>query len=235
MHREYLKSGSRHLGKPMECLWFGHSGPPVLIFPTSLGRFYQCEDFSVTSSLSSKVDAGEMQLVCADSVDAESWYNDQIPHRERVQRHEQYDAYLHDELMPCILHRSGHSKVTTFGASFGAYHAANVAARYPEMVRKAVLFSGVFDIHRFLDGFWNDACYFHCPTAYISNADEHWIRRFTGVEWIVATGEGDPLIEENRQFSGLLTSRGIPNYLEVWQGFGHDWPWWKEHAPRFLP
>src|SRR5262245_28354967 len=181
MQREYHRFDSRHLSKPMEFLWFGHAGPAAVLFPTSMGRFYQYEDFGLITSLSDKIERGELQLVCADSVDEESWYNRQLPYADRVHRHEQYDAYLRDELIPHVRARSGSGKVSVFGASFGAYHAANFAARYPELVSKAVLFSGVFDIHRFLDGFWNDACYFHCPTAYIANIDENWARRFAAI------------------------------------------------------
>ena len=219
----------------MEFLWFGHAGPPVVMFPTSMGRFHQYEDFGLVSALSGKADRGELQLVCADSVDEESWYNEAIPVENRAQRHVQYDAYLHDELVPHVLQRSGADKIATFGASFGAYHAANYAGRYPERVRKAVLFSGVFDIHRFLGGFWNDSCYFHCPSVYFANLDDTWVRRLSNIQWILATGEEDSLINENRQFSGLLSSKGIPHYFEVWPGFGHDWPWWKQHISRFLP
>jgi esterase/lipase superfamily enzyme len=26
----------------------------------------------------------------------------------------------------------------------------------------------------------------------------------------------------------------IPHVLDVWQGFGHDWPWWRQMAHKFF-
>ena len=44
MKREYGSWTSAALGRPMEFLWFGDRGRPVLFFPTSMGRFFpmQC-------------------------------------------------------------------------------------------------------------------------------------------------------------------------------------------------
>ncbi|HYK88686.1 MAG TPA: alpha/beta hydrolase-fold protein [Acidobacteriota bacterium] len=236
MNRDYGAWTSPSLQRTMEYLWFGNAGRPVLMFPTSMGRFYQLEDFNLVNSLSGKVDAQEIQLICVDSVDEESWYNKRIGPVDRAQRHEQYDQYLRNEMIPFVRHRSARDDLAVFGASFGAYHAANVAGRYPDLVRKAILFSGIYDIHRFLDGYWDDRCYFHCPVAYIPNMDACWSGRLSQVSWIIATGEYDSLVQDNRQFSSLLSSKGIPNYAEFWPGvFGHDWVWWKENLVRFLP
>jgi esterase/lipase superfamily enzyme len=37
------------------------------------------------------------------------------------------------------------------------------------MVSRVVAFSGIYDVHKFLNGYWDDNCYFNCPTAYIPN------------------------------------------------------------------
>ena len=104
------------------------------------------------------------------------------------------------------------------------------------MRSKIALLSGIFDCHRLLDGHWDELCYFHCPSAFVPNMDEDWGRRLSGVEWVIATGEHDSLVEETRNFSNVLRMKGIPVHSEVWPGvFGHDWPFWKEHLRRFLP
>jgi esterase/lipase superfamily enzyme len=235
MQRDYQAWHSHHLNRPMEFLWFGWSGRPVMLFPTSGGRSSENEDFSLVGALAGKVEAGEIQLICVDSVDNESWYNRWAHPADRVRRHEQYDRYLRHELVPYIGHRAVRGDLVVYGASFGAYHAANFAARYPEVVSQAICFSGLYDIHRYLDGYWDDACYFHCPTAYIPNMGEHDTARLSRVGWVIATGEHDSLVNENRHFAGILASRGIPHHAEFWSGvFGHDWPWWKQHLPRFL-
>jgi esterase/lipase superfamily enzyme len=235
MQRDHVRWWSPSLGRDMDLLWFGHSGRPVLLFPTSAGRYYENEDMHLSGSLSHKVDAGEIQLILVDTVNSESWYNKGVHPAVRAARHMQYDAYLRHELVPHIHHRAQRGDLAVYGASFGAYHAANFAARYPDVVKRAVLFSGVYDIHSFTDGYWDENCYFNCPTAYIPNMSSEWVGKLSNVEWVIATGEHDTLVQQNREFSGLLWAKGIPNYLEIWNGvFGHDWPWWREHLKRFV-
>ena len=68
----------------MEVLVFGHAGTRTIVFPTSLGRFYQWEDFGMIDPLRSRLEHGAIQLFCVDSVDAESWYAKWRPPDERV-------------------------------------------------------------------------------------------------------------------------------------------------------
>ncbi len=236
MHREFIAWDSPRLGKRMELLWFGHAGRPLLIFPTAAARFYEAEDFHLVGALRDKIDRGELQVCCVDTVNLESWYNKQLHPFGRVARHEQYDAYLRHEVVPLLQRRSQREDVMTYGSSFGAYHAMNFGCRYPEIVKRVICFSGVYDVHSFLDGMWNDACYFQCPTAYVPNLDDGWVQRLRGTEFVIATGETDSLVDKNREFLGLLAKKGIPAHGEIWPGvFGHDWPYWREHLPRFVP
>ncbi len=234
MLRSYGAWESPSLGRRMEYLWFGERGRPLLLFPTSMGRFYQNEDFGLVGALADKVDAGFLQLICVDSVDAESWYDTRAHPRDRARRHDQYDRYLRDEMFPLIVQRTG-GNIAVGGASFGAYHAANVAGRYPGLVTKALCFSGLYHMGRYLDGYWDETCYFHSPAAYIPNMDEGWCGRLRNVEWVVATGENDSLIAENRGLAEILSRKGIGCHAEFWPGvFGHDWPFWNEAVKRLI-
>ncbi len=236
MIREYQRWDSPSLGRRMELIWYGNWGRPLLAFPTSLGRATQNEDGGLIRGLEGKIDAGEIQVCCVDSVDEESWYNRGAHPGWRVQRHDQYDQYLANEVVPMIRHKARREDIMTFGASFGAYHAVNFAFRHPEMVSRVISFSGVYDIHRFLDGYWSDLCYFHCPTAYIPNYDGDWIGRVSRLGIVIATGEHDHLVQPNREFAGLLQNKGIQAHFELWPGvFGHDWPFWAQHISRFVP
>ena len=46
----------------MEMLVFGHGGMPLLVFPTSQGRFYEYEDRGMIGALSPKIERGELQV-----------------------------------------------------------------------------------------------------------------------------------------------------------------------------
>ena len=74
MHREYRRRHSPGLNRETELLVVGHAGAPVLVFPTSKGKFYEWEDRGMLELLRRQVENGWLQFYCVDSVDAESWY-----------------------------------------------------------------------------------------------------------------------------------------------------------------
>jgi len=74
MKRVYHKWWSENLDRDMELLVFGHVGAKVLVFPTRDGRFYEYENLRITDVLQSKIEVGQLQLYCVDSIDAESFY-----------------------------------------------------------------------------------------------------------------------------------------------------------------
>jgi esterase/lipase superfamily enzyme len=102
MHRSYHRWYSPALNRDMELLLFGYHGAPVIIFPTSKGRFFEYEDRGMVYALREHLDQGWIQLVCVDSVDAESWYNAGAHPGDRIVRHIQYDQYVLNEVIPAV-------------------------------------------------------------------------------------------------------------------------------------
>ncbi len=236
MERAYDSFQSNLLGRRVEYLWFGHAGRPLLMFPTSGGRFWENEERGLVASVADYVAEGRLQVCCIDAFNDESWNNLSVAPAERVRRHDLFDRYLATEMVPMIGARAGRGDLAVYGASMGGFHAVNFSARHPDQVSRVIALSGLFDNHRMLDGHWDDICYFHCPTAFVPNMDEGWTRRLARVEWVIATGENDSLVHETRNFAGILRSKGIAVHSEIWPGvFGHDWPFWKQHLRRFLP
>ena len=106
MNREYHKWHSSALGRDMEFLVYGHAGDPVLVFPTSMGRFYQYEDFGMVATFSQKIESGQYQVFCVDSVDEESLYCFDISPAQRIARHLEYERYVIEEVVPFSSARS---------------------------------------------------------------------------------------------------------------------------------
>ncbi len=75
---------------------------PAVVFPTSQGRFYEFEDRGMIGAIAHKIENGELQLYCLDSLDAESWYNRNVPPRWRIARHVQYEDYVMEEVLPLV-------------------------------------------------------------------------------------------------------------------------------------
>jgi esterase/lipase superfamily enzyme len=67
MNREYHKWYSSRLGRDMEMLVIGYAGLPVLVFPTSGGRFYEFEDRGMIGAVGGRVERGDLQFFCVDS------------------------------------------------------------------------------------------------------------------------------------------------------------------------
>jgi esterase/lipase superfamily enzyme len=236
MRREYVKWYSRSLCREMELLAYGESGFPVVVFPTSGGRFFEYEDRGMIHSISGKIERGELQAVCIDSVDSESWYNKHAAPADRLHRQNAFDAYFIHELAPFVRQRTSWPQMGLTGCSFGGYHAINLALRHPDVVTYAVSMSGAFDIpRRFLDGYYNDDAYFHSPLDSLPALRDPWfLERIRKSYYVLAVGNHDPLFDQNVKLAHELGSKGIPHLLDVWEGFGHDWPWWQQMAEKFL-
>jgi esterase/lipase superfamily enzyme len=169
-------------------------------------------------------------------VDAESWYNKAVPPRERAHRHTEYDRYLFDEIVPFIRSRNRSDLLITTGCSFGGYHAVNFALRHPDVVTGAVSMGGAFDIHQFLNGYYDDNCYYNCPPDFLPNLTDPWyLDRYRRQKLVLATGESDSCLDENIRLSGIMNAKEIPHWLDVWgDGAGHDWYWWQQMAVKFF-
>ena len=136
MKREYHSWWSPRLQRNMELLIFGHAGARVLVFPTRFARFYEYEDLRMHEQIQHKIEAGQMQLFCVDSIDSESLYCDWAHPYWRIQRHIQYEEYILNEVFPLMNQLNNHACTISHGCSLGAYHAANIAFRHPHLFNK---------------------------------------------------------------------------------------------------
>lgn len=237
MKREYIKTHSWLLDREMEMLVFGHGGLPILVFPTSMGKFYEYEDRSMIGVLQEKYERGDIQAFCVDSIDSESWYNKGVHPRQRVLRHNQYEQYLIREVLPFIRSRNSSPSLLVTGCSFGGYHAMNFSLKYPDLLTHCVSMGAMYDIRSYVNGYYDEDCYFNCPLDFLPNlTDEKYLNQYrTRVRFVLATGENDICLESNRQLSRIMEAKSIPHLLDVWgDGTGHDWPWWQQMAVKFF-
>jgi esterase/lipase superfamily enzyme len=234
--REYQRWFSPHLGHDMELLIFGRSGTPLLVFPTSMGAFHEYEDQGMVGAVAGKLDAGEVQLFCVASVDRESWYNRAAPPRHRVERHLAYERYLVHEIVPLVHHLNPQGRLGVTGCSFGAFHAMTFALRHPDLAGSCIAMGGAFDIHHFLDGYYDQDCYFLCPPDFLPNLQDPWfLDRYRAQKWVLVTGDDDICRGETERMARLLEMKQIPHSLHNWSGSWHDWPWWRKMAEAYLP
>lgn len=234
MIREYHRWRSPWLQRDMELLVFGRSGARVVAFPTSMGRFFEWEDRDMLAALGEHIDNGWLQLFCVDSVDAESWYSPR-PAPERIARHEQFHQYILNEVLPFSTDRNSNPFLIVTGASFGGFHAISFGLRHPNLVGRVLSMSGLGDIKPFTGGYYDNTLYFNNPCDFIANEHDHQrLEALRRQDIILAIGGDDRLRESNQRLSHVLWEKGIGNALRVWDGWAHDWPFWRKMIRQYV-
>ena len=229
MHREHHRWYSSWVGRDMDLLQFGHGGARVIVFPSSMGRFFEWEDRGMVGALGEALERGWLQLWCVDSVDSDSWYAKWKHPADRARTQAAYDAYVLHEVLPLTWHRNQTPFLMTAGASFGAYHAMSFGLRHPEVVGRIIGLSGLYDIREQTGGYSDETVYFHNPADFIANErDPGRLEALKRVDIVMAIGRDDPMRGNNEHFSGILWSRGIWDALRLWDGWAHDWPDWQQ-------
>jgi len=239
MHREYHRWHTGRLGREMGIQVYGHYGLPLLVFPTSGGDENEYEGQGMIAALAHHVEGGRVKIFCVNSVNNDSWYNKQAPPGHRSYLQAMYDAYIAFEVAPFIQDhcRTAGISITTTGSSFGAYHAANTLFKHPDLFRRCLALSGVYDVRRFMDGHYDDNCYFNNPVDYMANLSDGWYLHYLHqCDIHLATGRG-PWEDSGPTYrmSEVLRARGIPHSLDDWgpEG-GHDWPYWKHQMDVYI-
>ena len=74
------------------------------------------------------------------------------------------------------------------------------------------------------------------PSISIHQKRQYQICRMSGIwrrcaGWIcdlVVGGAGDICYESTVRFAEILSAKGLPRTLDIWDGAWHDWPWWRQ-------
>ncbi len=242
MKREYHRWFSHRMDRDMELLVFGHGGAKVLVFPTRDGRFYEYENIGIVGSLAHKINSGQIQLFCVDSVDHESLYCFWRHPADRIRRHMQFEDYILNEVLPFMSSINPHPCTIAQGSSLGAYHAANIAFRHPHLFRKLSAFSGRYDLtlniesfRDLFDGYHDENIYFHNPSHFLPNLNcEHRLQHLRDMDIVFTIGRDDPFLDNNLHLSRVLGEKGIHHALHVWDGRAHRASAWRKMAPLYI-
>ncbi|MGF1532708.1 MAG: esterase family protein [Bernardetiaceae bacterium] len=239
MRREITGWYSPNLNKNMEIAVYGHYGPAVLMFPSAAADFLEYERFYVLKGLEPYIRAGKFKVFSINSINREAWLNNHMPGHLKALRHQQYNRYIEDEVVPFIHdHCHGLVPILTTGVSLGALLSANAFFRRPDIFTGVLALSGSYDLKDYTKGFYNENVYFNSPTDYIANLRDglslQLLRQKKHI--YIVTGQGDyERPERSKEFSALLTHKGIPHHLDLWgYDMPHDWPTWRSMFPYFL-
>lgn len=238
MHREIHQWFSPALQKEMPIAVYGHYGFAVLMIPTAAADYLEYERFELIEQLRPFIDQGKIKVYSINSINMESWMNKQMEGAHKAIRHNQFNQYVVEEVIPFIHNISSkETPIITAGASFGALHSMNLFLKYPDRIKGVIAMSGVYDLTEYTNGYYDEQVYFNSPIHYIPNLTDHSIlEKIRSGNILLATGSGnyeDP--DANRRFSDVLHTKSIPHQMEIWgNDIHHDWPTWKKMLPHFI-
>jgi len=240
MHIEYHKWWSPRLNEDLEIKVYGHQGRPLLIFPSSRGKFYEFADMGMIKALEPFINEGRLRVFCPDGRDWETWFANAHP-ADKARRANDYEATIIHEVVPFIKNcqNAWDIRIMTGGCSFGAYHAANFILKHPDVFDVAFCLSGCYTIKQWTGGFGNQDTYYNDPLAYLDNMHDSWfLDRLRKSLVIVCVGQGPwegEFIGEAQKLVDKLRAKEIPVWHEVWgHDAAHDWPWWRKQFPYLM-
>lgn len=239
MKKETTSWFSPSLQKDMPVAVYGDYGFALLLVPTAAADYLEYERFQLMDHLAPFIDGGKVKVFSINSINNESWLNNEMPGEHKAIRQNQFNQYVFEEVVPFIKNNtSPETPIITCGASFGALHSLNLFLKRPDLIDGVIAMSGVYDLTDYTKGHWDDQVYFNSPQHYVPNLNDQWyldhIRKSQHIH--IATGSGDyedP--QASRNFSTVLNQKGIAHDLQVWGAeWKHDWPTWRTMLPAFL-
>lgn len=239
MKRELSSWFSPALQKEMPIVSYGDYGFALLLVPTAAADYLEYERFQLMEYLAPYINSGKLRVFSINSINNESWLNNEMLGEHKAIRHNQFNEYVFNEVVPFIKNATSfETPIITCGASFGALHSMNLFLKRPDLINGVISMSGVYDLTDYTKGFFDEQVYFNSPMHYMPNLTDHGIleqiRQSRHIH--ILTGSGayeDP--SSSKAFAGILYNKGINYELDVWgTEWTHDWPTWRAMLPQYL-
>ncbi|HKB45621.1 MAG TPA: hypothetical protein VKC90_14585, partial [Chitinophagaceae bacterium] len=108
MKRELASWYSPSLNKEMPVAIYGDYGFALLLVPTAAADYLEYERFQLIDHITQFVDSGKVKLFSINSINNESWLNNNMDPRDKAIRHQQWNNYVFNEVVPFIRNSSSH-------------------------------------------------------------------------------------------------------------------------------
>lgn len=239
MERHTTSWYSNRLQKEMPIVSYGYFGFALLLVPTAAADYLEYERFQLIDALAPYINSGKVKVFSINSINNDSWLNNQVHPKHKTYMHGQFNAYVYEEVIPFIKSSTSHdTPVILCGASFGALHSMNLFLKRPDLINGVIAMSGVYDLSEYSKGYFDDDVYYNSPQHYMPNFSDHHtlgqIRKSNHIH--IFTGSGayeDP--NASRSFASILYNKGINYELDVWgPEWPHDWNTWRQALPHYL-
>ena len=172
MQREITSWYSPSLKKEMPVATYGEFGFALLLIPTAAADYLEYERFQLIDSLAPFINAGKLKVFSIDSINKESWLNNEMYPPHKAIRQNEFNNYVYNEVIPFIRNNtSNNTFIYTCGASFGALHAMNLFLKKPDLINGVISMSGVYDLTEYTKGFYDEQGILQQPDSLHSKFD----------------------------------------------------------------
>jgi esterase/lipase superfamily enzyme len=143
------------------------------------------------------------------------------------------------EVVPAVRKDCGDEGIGLWaaGASIGAFHAAAMVCRFPDLFHKAVAMSGTYNLLRFIGAKEPSPEFFvSSPIHFVPTLAGMHLDLLRTRELRIASGEGKwEDINESFRLAKVLGDVGVPNWVDSWgKDADHDWVTWRAKLPKYL-
>src|ERR1043166_2058545 len=193
MRRDITSWYSHNLNMDMPIVAYGDRGYPLLMFPTAAADYLEYERFSLVDAIKDFIEAGQIRAYSINSVNKYSLLNKESHPAWKVEMLTRYDRYVTEEVLPLIRNECGpDARPLTTGASLGALLAANTYFKHSDLFRGTIAMSGSYDIHNYLESYYDENVYYNNPAMYMKNLDDHYHlpRLRQGDFTVIVSGQG---------------------------------------------
>lgn len=239
MNRQLTSWFSPSVNKEMPIAVYGHYGFVLLLIPTAAADYLEYERFQLIDSIAPFIESGKVKVFSINSLNNESWMNNEMLPEHKGIRHNQFNQYIFEEVIPFIKNStSPETPIITCGASFGALHSMNLFLKRPDLINGVIAMSGVYDLHEYTKGYDDEQVYYNSPMNYMPNLTDPWyldnIRKSNHIHILSGRGDHEDPGAAGR-FAKVLYDKGINYELDIWgNDMRHDWPTWRDMLPYYL-
>jgi esterase/lipase superfamily enzyme len=239
MKKEISGWFSPALQTDMPIVSYGDYGFALLLVPTAAADYLEYERFQMMDALAPFINAGKVKVFSINSINNESWLNKEMAGPHKAIRHNQFNEYVFNEVVPFIKNAtSPETPIITCGASFGALHSMNLFLKRPDIIDGVIAMSGVYNLMEYTKEYYDEEVFFNSPVQYLPGLTDEWylghIRKSRHIHILTGSGDyEDP--NASREISSILNNKGIPHELDIWGSeWKHDWPTWRAMLPVYM-
>src|SRR5881394_3784895 len=102
MKKQLTSWYSPSLNKEMQIAAYGDYGFALLLVPTAAADYLEYERFQLMDHLAPFIDSGKVKIFSIDSINNESWMNNNMDPWQKSVRHQQWNDYVFNEVVPFI-------------------------------------------------------------------------------------------------------------------------------------